>query len=216
MSLPAVQVTPELEAYMLGLVPAREPVLARMEEESTAEGIPAVGPQVGGLLRLLARLARPTSVLELGAAIGYSAIWILRGAEGARLTTLETDPERARRARANLEAAGLGDRAQVIEEDAIKYLERERDPLGLCFNDLLNAFESEDVVERCFHLCRQRLLPGGLLIADNALRRGEVAEPESRQARNVARYNRLVADDRGLESVLLPLRDGVSVARKLS
>jgi predicted O-methyltransferase YrrM len=55
--------------------------------------------------------------------------------------------------------------------------------------------------------------PGGLLIADNALRRGEVLNPQGQGARNVALWNRLVADERRLDSSLIPLRDGVSVAR---
>jgi predicted O-methyltransferase YrrM len=81
------------------------------------------------------------------------------------------------------------------------------------FNDLLNSFPDEATVERCFELSLARLRPGGLLLADNALGRGRVIAVESRPARNIDRYNRLVADDPRLESVIVPIRDGLSLAR---
>jgi caffeoyl-CoA O-methyltransferase len=82
-----------------------------------------------------------------------------------------------------------------------------------CFIDLLNSFPSEEVTRKVFDLCMQRLDGGGLLIADNALRQGLVVKPTNQQSRNVAFYNQLVAKDPRLESVVVPIRDGVSVAR---
>lgn len=207
-----VQVTAALEAYLEGLIPEREPVLARLERELEADNVPAIGAQVGNLLRLLLRMSGAKTALELGTAVGYSGIWLLRGLDRGRLVTLETDPERAGRARRNFADAGVGERAEVLDEDALAYLERPGERFDCVFNDLLNSFPSEAVVERCFELSLARLRPGGLLIADNALRRGEVVRPEGRQARNVARYNRLVAESPRLDSVVIPMRDGVSVA----
>jgi caffeoyl-CoA O-methyltransferase len=208
-----VTVTPELEAYMSSLaVPEPDPVLARIEREAERDGIPAIGPLAGRLLSVVAGMARCRDVLELGAAIGYSAIWLGRACTG-RLVTLETNPDRARRARQNLAEAGLAGRVEVREEEALVYLERDRGEVDCVFNDLLNSFAGEGVVERCFELSLERLRPGGLLIADNALSRGEVAQPRSQATRNVDRYNHLVAGEPRLESVIVPLRDGVSIAR---
>jgi predicted O-methyltransferase YrrM len=128
------------------------------------------------------------------------------------VTTLETQPDRARRARENLRQAGLAERVEVVEEDAVHYLERSAEEVDCVFNDLLNSFPDERTVERSFELSLARLRPGGLLLADNALGRGEVAAPSSRQARNIRRYNDLVARAPQLESVIVPLRDGVSIA----
>jgi caffeoyl-CoA O-methyltransferase len=211
MRLAPVQVDARLEDYMESLLPARDPVLARMEEEMERDNIPAIGPLEGHLLYLLLRINRCENVLELGTAVGYSAIWLARGCSG-RVTTLETDPDRARRAAGNLSQAGLGDRVRVVQEDAIRYLERPGDQVDCVFNDLLNSFPDERTVERCFELSLARLGPGGLLLADNALGRGEVAAPSSRQSRNIRRYNELVAQAGRLESVIVPLRDGVSIA----
>ncbi|HZU17547.1 MAG TPA: O-methyltransferase [Candidatus Dormibacteraeota bacterium] len=211
--LPGVVVTPRLETYMESLLPAREPVLARLEEEMAESSVPGVGPAVGQLLRLVTRAARCRDAIELGTAVGYSAIWLAGGCSGT-VITLEVDPERAAEARRNLEEAGLGGRVQVVEEDAIVFLERGGAPVDCIFNDLLTSFPDEDTVERCFRLCLRRLRPGGLLLADNALRRGEVVEPRSQAAHNVARWNRLVAAEPGLEGMIVPLRDGVSIARR--
>jgi predicted O-methyltransferase YrrM len=82
-----------------------------------------------------------------------------------------------------------------------------------CFIDLLNSFPSEEVTLRVAELCFERLEPGALLMADNALRQGEVIKPKTQQARNVAAYNAWVAEHPSLDSVVIPIRDGLSVAR---
>ena len=98
----------------------------------------------------------------------------------------------------------------LVEHQRLLHQARER------FQDLplLNSFPDVATVERCFALATDRLDPGGLLIADNALRRGEVVRPETRMAKNVVRWNQLVSGDERLESSLVPLRDGVMIARR--
>src|SRR5256885_13321417 len=104
-----VEVTDALQEYMDSLVLPRDKVLARMEEEAHREGIPIVDEQEGALLSLLVRIAGGKRVLELGTAIGYSGIWLLRGTDGRTLTTYELDDERTRRARSDFSHSGLGD-----------------------------------------------------------------------------------------------------------
>jgi predicted O-methyltransferase YrrM len=208
-----VEVTDDLQAYLDGLVPKRDKVLAGMEEEAHREGIPIVDAHEGQLLYLLVKLARAKTILELGTATGYSGIWLLRGTDGGTLTTYEMDHERAARARKNFAEAGFGDRALVIEENAVDGVAKLDQRFDACFIDLLNSFRSEDITRRAFDLCLERLTPGGLLMADNALRQGEVVHPSSQQARNVAFYNDLVAKHPRLESVVIPVRDGLSAAR---
>jgi caffeoyl-CoA O-methyltransferase len=208
-----VEVTDALEAYMEGLLPKRNKVLARMEDEAHRENIPIVDAHEGALLSLLVRLAGAKRLLELGTATGYSGIWLLRGTEGGMLTTFEVDGKRAARARVNFAEAGLATQALVLEQDAVGGLEKLQGRFDACFIDLLNAFASEDVTRRVVELCIERLDAGALLMADNALRQGEVVKPNNQQARNVAYYNQLVARHPRLESVVIPIRDGLSVAR---
>jgi predicted O-methyltransferase YrrM len=211
--LRTVEVTEEVQAYMDGLLSPRDPVLARMEEEADHESIPIVEAHEGALLNLLVKIAGAKRVLELGTAIGYSGIWLLRGTAGGSLTTFEVDHKRAERARANFAEAGLAQQASVLEEDAVGGLQKLDARFDACFIDLLNSFPSEDVTRRVVELCVERLDAGGLLMADNALRQGEVTRPKNQQTRNVAFYNEWVAKHPRLESVVIPIRDGLSVAR---
>jgi caffeoyl-CoA O-methyltransferase len=208
-----VQVTEELQAYLDKLVPPRDPVLGRMEEEAHREAIPIVDAHEGALLSLLVKIAGAKRVLELGTATGYSGIWLLRGTGDGALTSFEVDHKRAERARANFSAAGLGKQALVLEEDAVGGLQKLQSRFDACFIDLLNSFSSEDVTLRVAELCFERLDAGGLLMADNALRQGEVIRPKNQQTRNVASYNDWVAKHPRLDSVVIPIRDGLSVAR---
>jgi predicted O-methyltransferase YrrM len=208
-----VEVTDELQDYLNQLVPTRDTLLARMEDEARRESIPIVEPHEGQLLYLLVRIAGAKRVLELGAATGYSGIWLLRGTDGGTLTTFEMDAERARRARANFAEAGFGDRAMVLEQNAVIGLEKLDARFDVCFIDLLNSFKSEDVTRQAVETCLEKLDAGGLLMADNALRQGEVVHPSGQQAKNVAFYNEFVARHPRLESVVIPIRDGLSVAR---
>ena len=208
-----VEVTDELQAYLDGLVPPRDPVLARMEEEAHRENIPIVDAHEGALLSLLVKIAGARRVLELGTATGYSGIWLLRGTGGGELTTFEVDHQRAERAKSNFSEAGLGKQVRILEQDAVGGLQKLDARFDACFIDLLNSFPSEDVTRRVAELCLERLEPGALLMADNALRQGEVVKPKSQQARNVASYNQWVAKHPRLDSVVIPIRDGLSVAR---
>src|SRR6266705_4535863 len=109
-----VEVTDDLQAYLDGLVPTRDAVLARMEEEADREGIPIVEEHEGMLLYLLVKIAGAKRILELGTATGYSGIWLLRGTDGGTLTTFELDHQRAQMALTNFSDAGLGKQALVI------------------------------------------------------------------------------------------------------
>jgi caffeoyl-CoA O-methyltransferase len=208
-----VEVTDAVQAYLDGLVPEREPVLARMEEEADREGIPIVDTHEGAFLSLLVRIAGSKRILELGTATGYSGIWMLRGTDGGTLTSFEVDGKRAARARANFAEAGFGKQALVLEQDAVLGLEKLQGRFDACFIDLLNSFPSEAVTRRVLELCIEHLDGGALLMADNALRQGEVVKPKSQQARNVAFYNEQVAKHPRLDSVVVPIRDGLSIAR---
>lgn len=196
---------------MEALLPERDPVLRRLEEHAEREGVPIVGPQEGLLLALLARSTGARRILELGTATGYSGLWLVGSQPEARLTTIELDTKRAQVAQSSFADAGVADRVELIQEEAIAVLRRLDGPFDLVFNDLLNSFPDPAATEEAFDLSLRLLRPGGLLIADNALRRGEVLEPASQGARNVDRYNRLAASDTRLQAVIVPLRDGVSI-----
>src|SRR5260370_24773455 len=113
-----VDVSDALQQYLDGLVPPRDPLLARIESDAHRDNVPIVDPHEGALLYLLVRIAGGKRVLELGTATGYSGIWLLRGTEGGTLTTYEMDPKRAETARAHFAEAGFGQRANVLGKNA--------------------------------------------------------------------------------------------------
>src|SRR5258706_3170988 len=114
-----VVVTDELQEYLDGLLPARDAVLARMEEEAHRENIPIVDAHEGAFLYLLVRIAGAKRVLELGTAIGYSGIWLLWGTSGGLLTTYDIEHDRALKARSNIAAARLEHHALAPYYEAV-------------------------------------------------------------------------------------------------
>jgi predicted O-methyltransferase YrrM len=134
----------------------------------------------------LGSIARAKSVLELGTATGYSGIWLLRGTGDGALTIYEVDHNRAERARANFAEAGFGERALVLEENAVTGLEKLDARFDACFIDLLNAFRSEEVTRRAAELCLERLEPGGQVDGGQRVVALEVLDPKNQQAKNVA------------------------------
>lgn len=113
---------PVIEQYLSGLVPPRSALLARLEQEAVAEGIPIIQLPAAQALRMLVRLHQPSAILEIGTAIGYSTIWLAEAAPQAKVVTMEIDPERIARARANFAEAGLAERIELMEGDATQGL----------------------------------------------------------------------------------------------
>ena len=110
-----------IEQYIYDLLPERDEVLAEMEAEAAQRKIPIVGPAVGRLFQLLARISGARTIFEMGSAIGYSTIWWARGlGQEGRVIYTDGDPKNAERARRNLERAGVAERVQIRTGDALE------------------------------------------------------------------------------------------------
>lgn len=162
---------------------------------SAAAGLPAiaVAPNQGRLLNLIATLMGARRILEVGTLGGYSTIWLARALpKDGRLISLEIDPKHAEVARANLAAAGLDDRAEVRTGRAIDLLPALADtpPFDLAFIDA-DKPSNPDYFQWAFKLAR----PGGLIVVDNVVRGGAVADASSQDAnvRGVRRMTDMVA-----------------------
>jgi len=202
-----------IERYVYDLLPERDEVLAEMEAEATRRKIPIVGPAVGRLFLLLARISGARTVFEMGSAIGYSTIWWARGlGREGRVIYTDGDPKNAEQARRNFERAGVAERVQLRTGDALEILsEHKTNSLDIIFNDV----DKEDY-PRVFRLAVPRLKPGGMFVSDNVLWHGRVAEmqPELASTRAIQEFNRLLYSSPDLFPVIIPLRDGVGVALK--
>lgn len=203
----------DIEAYVVAHVAARDDALAAVEAQGRRERWPIVGPAEGSLLHLLARMVGARRALELGTAIGYSGTWIARGLEpGGELVTVEADPDTARIAAENLGRTGVADRVRILVGDARDVLQDLEGPFDLVFVDI-DKEGYPVVLPRCADLLRV----GGVLVADNVLWSGGVARGGRDAATEAIRaYNDALAADPRFVSVILPMRDGVSVALKVS
>ncbi len=201
-----------VRTYMERLLLPRDVLLRRLEREAEEEGWPIVGPHVGSLLHILTAAVGARRALELGTAIGYSATWIARGLPaGGRMVTVEVSEETAQRARRNLQEAGLGEVVEVRVGEAVELLPE----LGTGYDIIFNDIDKEGY-PASLPLCKEALRPGGLLVTDNVLWSGRVADPEDRSPATEAirAYNRRLAEDPEMATVILPLRDGVSISVK--
>ncbi|MGD9330454.1 MAG: class I SAM-dependent methyltransferase [Desulfobacterales bacterium] len=155
---------PQPEDYFRRLLPHRSALLEALEAEARREDIPIVGPMVGELLYVLAVVKGARHIMELGAATGYSAIFLAQAcaASDGRLTALERDTALARRAAANLAEAGLAQWAEVKCVDAAQELSQTQERFDLIFMDI----EKEDYLAM-LPLCGRVAHRGALLVADN-------------------------------------------------
>ncbi|HEY0512129.1 MAG TPA: O-methyltransferase [Thermoanaerobaculia bacterium] len=203
---------PEQEAYLDRLLPPRDPLLREMEEQAARESIPISDPEVGRLLGILARSVGGRRMLEIGTAIGYGALCMARGAPDGRVVTIDKDPERLATARRYLERGGVADRVELIEGAALDVLHRLEGPFDLVYVD---AVKTE--YRRYLDQVLPRLRVGGLVVCDNLLWGGEVAAPTGeadRDADALRAFNGYLMMHPQLQSVVLPLGDGVGLATK--
>lgn len=200
---------PDAQAYLDSLVTGESPLMARVRERCEAEGLPAVSALSGRTLRTLAAAARAERVLEVGCLLGYSALWLASAAPGPRVETIEYDDAHADAAEANFEDAGVADRVTVHRGAALDVLPRLTGPFDLVFLDATKS-ELPQYVEHA----RRLLRPGGLLAADNVLWSGRVWDARATDAdtRGVREFTRAVLAAPDLESVVLPIGDGLSVS----
>jgi caffeoyl-CoA O-methyltransferase len=208
-----LDVTEELIGY-LGRWGARtDDVLERVRAETAA--MPSAQMQVtadqGALIELLVRLIGAKDALEVGTFTGYSAICIARGlAEGGRLTCLELDEERAAIARRNIDAAGVGDRVEILVGPAGESLEAMAAAPAFDF-----AFIDADKAgyPEYYELVLARMRPGGLMLLDNMLQRGRVVTRENETAQLIDDLNRRIHADERVDVAMTIAADGLTFVR---
>ena len=209
--------SPELHAYLVKHGPPPDPVLESLAGETRALGgiaIMQVAPEQGAFLTLIAKLMGAKRAVEIGTFTGYSALCLARGlpADG-KLLCCDVSEEWTAIAKRHWEKAGVADRIELRIAPAIETLRAlPRDAqLDLAFIDA-DKTSYIDYYEEIL----TRLRPGGLILADNVLWSGNVVNPKADDPNTAAirRFNDHVAADRRVESVMLPISDGLTFARK--
>jgi caffeoyl-CoA O-methyltransferase len=204
----------DVEEYLYGLLPQRDPVIAEMEEYAAKNDVPIIGPAVARLMTLLVQVSGAKRIFEMGSAIGYSTIWLARAAgSGAEVFYTDGDPKNAQRAQEYFRKAGVAKRIKVGVGNALDLIKKTTGKFDLVFNDI-DKRQYPDALRSALPKLRR----GGLLVTDNTLWSGKAARsaaPDDADTRGVQEFNRLVYASKELFPVMLPLRDGVTVCRKL-
>ena len=212
----------EIDAWLCGLLVPPDPVLDGALAASAAAGLPdiAVAPNQGKLLMLLAQLAGARRILEIGTLGGYSTIWLARALpDRGRLVTLEYEPLHAEVARGNIARAGLAEKVDIRVGRAVDTLAAMEREGGEAFD---MVFIDADKPSNPDYLAFARRLTraGGLIVADNVVRRGAVTDAASTDANivGIRRFLEMVATDPRLEATALQTvgskgHDGLAVIR---
>ena len=183
------------------LTPQIESILKSIK--AADKGLLAVSEEDGRFLRVMVAARSAKSILEIGAASGYSGIWLGLGARESRgkVVAIEYDPQRAKEAKANMQKAGLTDVVTVIEGDAFKEIPKLQGSFDLVF---LDAWKPD--YKRFFDMVYPRLEPGGLFMAHNVINKAAEMEP----------FLKAIQTHPGLfTSVVSPGSEGMSVSVKL-
>ncbi|MEH6807852.1 MAG: O-methyltransferase [Hyphomonas oceanitis] len=208
-----------VDAYIDGLFASEDMILETIRDRARAAGLPEIEVSAGQgkFLYLMGKLTGAARMLEVGTLGGYSTVWMARALpEGGHMTTLELDPAHAVFARETFRLAGLEEVCHVIEGPALESLRALQGPFDLVFLDA-NKDQYPDYLEEAARL----LVPGGLLLADNVIRKGAVIDPPEGDvmARGAGAFNRRLSSHAQFESIVLQQvgrkgHDGLAMARK--
>ncbi len=207
-----------MTAYIQSLEMPESELCGRLREEARRDRVPIIRVETASLLRLLVQMTRPMRILEVGTAIGYSAILMSECMpQGAHITTIEKYEPRIPAARENIRLSGRESSIELIEGDALEVLKGLKGSYDFIFMDAAKGQYIHFLPEL------MRLLPaGGLLVSDNVLQDGDVME--SRYA--VTRRNRTIHSrmreylyalkhDPRLQTAVLSVGDGITLSYRL-
>jgi len=207
----------EQELYLEGLLQPRDSLLEEMEAYSTSNGIPSSDPEVAFFLAITARAISAKRALEIGTAIGYGAIILARamGPDG-KVMTIDPSEERRRVAKEFISRDGLTAQIEILPGKALDVLPELTGSFDLAYIDAVKE-EYPDYLELILPIIRR----GGVIIADNVLWKGQVATGRLLSADQDAsttalqEFNRRFISNPDLQSVILPLGDGLAYGVKI-
>lgn len=208
----------KLESYVLSHIDAEGDYLYRLYRATnihTIHGRMASGHLQGRLLKMLVTMIRPRNILEVGTFSGYSAICMAEGLDdGGKVWTFEINDEQEDFTRPWIEGSPVADKIRFIIGDAITEVPK----LGVVFDMAFIDGDKRTYVET-YEMAMSVLRPGGYILADNTLWDGHVTDhayDRDHQTVGIRRFNDHVAADKRVEKVILPLRDGLTIIRKIS
>ncbi len=204
--------SPAINQYLNDLLPDQNDILKEMEAYAGNKKFPIIGPQVGRLFYQIARLKGNSHIFEMGSGFGYSAFWFCLGNSSSKIILTDFSQDELDRARTWFKQAGFDRQARFLSGDARDLLARQDRRFDIIFIDV-----GKEQYPASFQLALKYLNTGGLIIADNVLWKGKVADKQDNdpETRAIQEYNRLIFSTPGIFSIILPLRDGVAISMKI-
>lgn len=213
-----------MEVFVEAMTPPGPLFLRSLEREALEAGVPVIRPQTQDLLRFFLRMKKPASILEIGTAVGFSALFMKNYAPaGCRIVTIEKDPGRAAQARDHFQEAEVflkgGGSIELLEGDALEVLPGIGGDASFDFV-FMDAAKGQYIhyLPEVLRLLRR----GGLLVTDNILQEGEILSSRyivTRRNRTIhsrmRTYLRTLMEDPALETLLLSAGDGAAVSVKI-
>lgn len=205
-----------IEDYIRGLLPENHGLLREMEAYAEENHIPIIQPEVARFLSFIIKSGNVKSILEVGTAIGYSALVMHTAAGGCRIVTIERDTEMIDKASLNIEKAGISSDVTILRGEADEILAGMEDRFDLVFLDAAKGQYME-----FFPHCHRMLNLKGIIFADNVLFRGMVATNELLIRRKITivkrmrKYLKYISENENYDTSILPLGDGVAVSMKI-
>lgn len=200
----------------LGIGPP--PWFEEMIEEAERDRIPVMDEEALQFMIELLQLKKPARVLEIGTAIGYSALRMAAALSETSIVSVEKDEERYRRAEYYRNKSPWREKTTFVFGDALNLLEEFSG--GTAF-DAVFIDASKGQYQQYFQLCEQMLAPGGLIVSDNVLFRGLVADPEAEvperiqpMVKKIRAYNRWLVERKDFHTNIFPVGDGVAVSAR--
>lgn len=171
------------------------------------------GHYQGRLLSMISKLVNPKSILEIGTYTGYSALCLAEGLQkNGELHTIDTNEELVDFQRKYFDQSGFGNQIYQHLGNALDIIPQLKTNFDIVFIDA----DKENYINY-FHLIIEILNPGGIILSDNVLWSGKVMEPlkkDDKATEELIAYNKLLKDDARVETVLIPIRDGLTISRK--
>ena len=206
-----------IDSYLLGMIPESSGILKEMEDYAKENHVPIITRDIAGLLSVIIKAGKVKSILEVGTAIGYSAIHMgLCAGEGVSITTIERNEESAEKAAGFINRAGLADNIRIITGDAEELLKAVNGSFDMIFVDAAKGQYMDFMKDSI-----GKLKIGGLFVCDNVLFRGMVAERSLLVRRKITIVKRLkkflsfISSCESLETTIIPMGDGISICCKL-
>ena len=212
-------VPPYITDYLRSNMTHDDAFLHELEEYAAKNDVPIIEPESARFLTVMCRIKKPKKILEVGTAIGYSAILMAQNTQkNCRITTLEYDENMVYTARENIMKAGYAGKVAVIEADAKDYLAYidDENSFDMIFLDGPKA-HYVNMLDECVRLLKK----GGVLISDNILYKGMTADDNHVVRRKITIVKRLrmyidaLMAHKELHTSILPLGDGVTVSVKI-